>query len=1725
MADDLGFDAEDIAGVDSVLAAVRDQVRGSLRDRDTTDQALIRAGARRTAAALRAVDPDFTPTVEGDTIGYFERYGRLLAESPEKAEDALRERKDRRYKTFEEKAAEKARKALRARGRAGEFIGLAEGEFRGLVDDDFRGVAPSRGFKGTSPGAFKGLPPPPPVDRDRERPKRLAKAITAPPAPGSYMDALAPIRVLDVWRGRPVAEVDSMVQEMAKRDPYAAEAIRSPPNWFQRSTMPGHDDEVRRIINSEWRIDMTLDGYDFSLPVSARAPALDPAQQRIVEVMRSVASRSALHGRYSDAGFDVNSPLGVQLFSRRPGDAPGDVQALLRSANWSMGLHDLDFDPFGAVARTLGDPRKDFFAKGVDFVGSFFVPAVRDHFGTTFTFDKVDIAQARTMFGMRHLFGGAEETELSIAPNGEIMARAKARIPDPLSDRKLFTPTWDRTRARYIWDVIDKSDPELYTLDASSTPSRPKVLFGEFFSPYDQERMAFGTDARAMKNGKFSLTHEVELDHIVALNYAWTHGFRDRYVSVLSDKDRLADLLRFMSDFGEGRGLFAGGVNFALTRSSVNREKSNKGPNLWLPHPSGADAREHAANLFYVDRHEHVQRLLKLGQSRFPDWIDPEFMASSRAERLAIERVRLGWDRFDEGSLPARLTSFYQDQLLHPDTRKDPLYIQARQYAALVGARLAWGAFTWRLMPYNQAYLMGRKYLIPGMKYGAGLGYDAMRRWNMMRRGASVFDAYEEVPRRAVPSVYREARARPLTAQGTRNFFYEAARQGSSDIIFDEFGEVILHAENRVLLPSLWQATKYAAGAKDPFGVGSGVAKPPAWRLRNTDGFLYHQGEFIDRFLGGDASILSKGGPDWWQRLPPDRRRSLQAFWAGEVERFGLDAPRGVGLPADVLGSLRREALESYQSRFRMQTTIRPGRVDLDASPLLTDLYRIQKTHGWKGGILPAAEAVALDLSVKAVDYGVRGVLRGGTLDAYLGLFMNYGSLVPVEAVAGMTATLTRQTAYIAPLMGRTSVLGHRPFALPRALLKPTLRHFGARARAGLGLTLRSFQPVGGLARLEQIRRELEGGALAAEAAVGRTQALVDQLGVVERADWIDRRLVTLANSRAEAIGTRARPILSLRSQMKSLEQDAAYWSRQVFRQNSRYAKLLGDVGSDVERRASLEASRLARLSSAKSEEARAALKAHASELDEAVASWRPAHDLAANQAEFESLTEQLRRHEALSLELREQRRTASAARARFNAAFADDAVPSLVRRGMNSRGVSRLLTDLAVTNPRMTMLAGRALHAPMSVVRSAGRVGASFTYEGLGALTFQRSQFVGMKRNFARGARYGGILLSGYGGYESLRRFDEVSDLLNEGDSWSDMPLERKSMIASYANRGIRDVLWDEGASLAFLDPIGLATAKINAKGSSMIRSRLLDDASYRRDLLRPALRGDESLAGNLRRREKLRALAEAGYYSLVPGESQPTEERLRVLAMAHEASLNRALERREQAHTDKQRSATAKALEKAKKAAEWLQSKPALDGGADVAEHVLRENSRFNRGKASPGGRVRLIGSTPMRLHEGPVDAFRADSLGVALVLESQRLGNGATPEMLEALDIKRRALTLANLNRGLLKAAPTDTSGGFFERTFNRIDNRNAVRDVIDARTKAMTDSIWADNQRSVMARARDAARVESQRAGPGLMDPRTPRPLQRLWRGLSPLKEWEVMEATVDTLQAARRRATR
>lgn len=1215
-------------------------------------------------------------------------------------------------------------------------------------------------------------------DRRREEEDRK-RAMKLPSSPVGYADNLSSVRLLELWQTRPMSDLTAAIEKLGKMDRFAGNAIMNSPS----ARTDAQRAEIKRLINSEWRIDLTFAGHDFALPSVKRAPTLNPVQAKLVETVMSVATRSVLAERNRLDEFSMREPLGGYLSpSTSFNVVPSRFQAIVAKANWALGIHG-DRRSLLDIISDVVAPDKDSWSRDqLDFLSSWISPSSRDELGEHRTLLDLSLASHRTMLNMRALFGGAPQersfsgpggpaTKLVFGSDGRPAFIGTLDESDPLYNRSFFTPSWEKVSDRHMWSSVIKSDSVNFPFDAmaASTNSYPKVLSGFIFDPYSQEVTPIRTSGASGLMGKKGpkLLHNVEDDHIVALKYAWDRGFRELFLRSVGDSAKMAKVAQLAADFGTGRGAFSGYINLTYTQKDINRDKSDKDLTRWLPPFLGSVEKQRAAALFYTNSHMRVMDSLRNRASEIYG-MDPNLFPTSLGEQRVIERVLRGYMHSSDtmiGRAQNEAQLFFLQNFLQPDLSDDAFYLQARQSALLTYANLGWNSATWRLSLWNQAYLLGRKWVVPYMNrfWMKVTGDPALKDWHHPEHIASL-------------------RSRGIRGGAhARSFMYGVRSQGTSEFIGainPSAEDVLQEIKHRIVAPTFSQSVRYAAGAHNPFGADLSSGTLPLWRAQKMPGFDEFATDHLRRFLEtGDAKLLA-GAPDWFI-YPPSLVRSKdfekrlplwQANWVAERRQWivsSLDPSRqhadGVSRYSDEavwrhLDEIRQSifdgALRDFSSSHFQSIAPVVGRERLDATPLLGDLARIWGQRGERHAsvgrtVSRMGGAVFADLGVKAGDYGLRGFLEGNS-GQLVSNFKNLISIEGIEFLASFAASKSGQMVYQSPAIARMTLLSNDPFA--------PFRYLGRRRWRALPAAFKraseSFRFTGGLDRfrgawnaaadadaralglrgqemlLSRLVEESGGASLDAllyrERVLKKELAPLDVLGLRKRLAELEASEVALRPmrdiylDRYQAASRAAWGSAGVNPSLRSFTEGSGREAR------TRWATgpLWGDVFSPGQRPSARVQDLFERAFEAERE-----LDLNLIEYNRTARSLditrRRLNKLTdknvAISGKFDGEFDRVRRElDILGDQIAAARQVPDvsshlqALTARHAARWDAAQLPDVLREAVNpsmSR-FQRTLLDLQVSNPRTVMALARGVHAPLSIVRGVGAVGKAFTVD-----------------------------------------------------------------------------------------------------------------------------------------------------------------------------------------------------------------------------------------------------------------------------------------------------------------------------------------------------------------------------------------------------------------------------
>lgn len=370
---------------------------------------------------------------------------------------------------------------------------------------------------------------------------------------------------------------------------------------------------------------------------------------------------------------------------------------------------------------------------------------------------------------------------------------------------------------------------------------------------------------------------------------------------------------------------------------------------------------------------------------------------------------------------------------------------------------------------------------------------------------------------------------------------------------------------------------------------------------------------------------------------------------------------------------------------------------------------------------------------------------------------------------------------------------------------------------------------------------------------------------------------------------------------------------------------------------------------------------------------------------------------------------------------------------------------------------------------------------------------------------------------------------------------------MASYAEQGPADFGLDFVLPAAMLDLGGSAVGAFNALNRSSVRRNLLQSSSrYRSEVAVAALTGGAPPSDAMGYQLQIKRLRELGYMD--PGRDSLVNleilRRMKETEAAGLAAVAQAQRKRDAARTSTQSSSAAKHLRTAWKSLRWTMGfTESTYGGGDVADSVLAYRDSVSNPFQGPRSQwapnaYPMRTSTPHRIYEDPVNAYRADSAATMRRLVAMRDVStiDIASQHRRRSDARREGFASAidEGTRRLIDDVSTETTPGL-RGVQARFLNRGGARAIIQNNLDASRDSIMRDTRRSLDARrfsadslvmasgfqgvrpvTRDVALADPSLAGVRAFT-------QWIGSKLLPLNSWERRQLEIDTLQAAQRRA--
>lgn len=717
---------------------------------------------------------------------------------------------------------------------------------------------------------------------------------TFPRRPGTLVDSLSLISLLNQPRPLSMADADSVIARITRKDPFAASLLgKAPPSLL----LPATADEVKRVINHEVLVDLNFQGYDFARPAdifeklgskTSKAPALDPARRKLVDFLVTWGSYVAATSKLAPAGtVDVESPLGFAWINRSLRDPTTGISEQLgkirAGIGESMTPYVIDFRdpvtsylfPGGSGPKAVDHPVQSFLSESLGFIMDYLAPGtnIKDAMGRHFMPMGAGSGQVyRTVGNWREEFG-APKSETILGLDGQIRTVSVDPSPSNSIGRGWFgwnpggdaLDRWNEIRGAQASGVIDNP-----ALGPRSTLKNLSFWGGTYTDPYRadstfvlQPQFKYRKTGVDPKTGlvKFDavFSPSVQLDHVQPLNWMMNHGGKEMaeiaaqmWVGGTDVKKGWSyDLPRRKADIENGEvirahvgdrlvatdtlgtndvalqmmgafakiGYAANPLQFVLTSAELNQEKSDKGPQGWVPYPHAKNAAQHQANVSYVER---WRELAPYHRKLFEDILDrplPDLFRPRRDDELAMREIELGVDTM--GRLTRPFGELYTQYIDSPSLSEIPLYrrIQAMKYLSVWG--MGSSLRLWSLKPSSQVYLMIRRHL------GDGL-------WNSMVPAGKAFD-FKAAPIssrfRQVGHFYRERWAgipfvgasKSTGAAGSTEALQaleELVRSGRTAAAVDRYGELLESTARAYPVGAATprQIFDYYRGAEEPFG-------------------------------------------------------------------------------------------------------------------------------------------------------------------------------------------------------------------------------------------------------------------------------------------------------------------------------------------------------------------------------------------------------------------------------------------------------------------------------------------------------------------------------------------------------------------------------------------------------------------------------------------------------------------------------------------------------------------------------------------------------------------------------------------------------------------------------------------------------------------------------------------------------------------------------------------
>lgn len=806
-----------------------------------------------------------------------------------------------------------------------------------------------------------------------------------PRRPGTLVDSMSVISLLNQPRPLTMADVDSLLARVGRKDPFARAAFgKAPPAIL----LPATAAEVQRVLTHELGVDLTFEGHDFSRPSDifesfrgrGRVPTLDAPRQKLVDALVGWGSAVAVANKLAPVGnFDLEQPFGfnwVNRSMRDPSTGLGETLGRIRGAVGEvLSPYLLDVKtplldylmPDGRGPAADRHPVQSYLHDVGGFLLDFILPGmnVHDGLGARWAPGAAGSSTYQTVNRLRAEFG-APEMAILLGDDAQFRAVSVDPQPRPFGYSRGWFGMDPFGKELDRWSALSGAfeagkirNPEL---GPKSTLSRLQFWGGTWQDPYRGDSTftiepLFKFHGIEEKNGKsvFKATHlsPFQLDHVLPLSYAWQHGYDQLAAKVL---DLLSDLPQTpKTERVTSRPLVA---DLAYDGQTVRQVV---GGGLSADDTTGAHARAKTI----------LELLARVGDAANPN-------------QYALVSAALNQAKGDKG--PSRFLPYgwAANAVQH---RTNVAYV-ARWRDIVAGER---AKVEQALGPMPDFLRLDREDELAMRR--VELGIDTYPR--LLRPFGSAYVEFIDSPSLLEPGLYRQIQATKLMISATFAL-------GLSTWPLKPWNRVYL-AMREHLLRGFWDHAFPAGAAFDL------KAAPLGGRLASWANWYRDRWAGVP-FVGRTASAVGDDALLAMHDLARSGKTVASVDRWGEVLESGAGGRVVTGTPGqfwryfrghdDPFGSLL--SLRESEEGSRTLLFSKPGVQALHAEPLLLEV--LQKLR--EGEPAAAGGHFLRDMLVKVVDYGGRGLFGvGGGLGN-----MNPARLAPILAVESMANLAGRFT-------------------------------------------------------------------------------------------------------------------------------------------------------------------------------------------------------------------------------------------------------------------------------------------------------------------------------------------------------------------------------------------------------------------------------------------------------------------------------------------------------------------------------------------------------------------------------------------------------------------------------------------------------------------------------------------------------------------------------------------